>query len=170
MISVRDHRELEAVVLAVKAADRTLRGDINRATVQVGNAIWRPIVTANATSHMDTRMLAVGARVKAGNPPMAMAANSRRPVGASRRLVPGQHWQAWEFGAVAGAPRTYDRKNRRKPGTHKVTRRVNAGKPPWTPKGRVVYPSFAEMAPRMVSLWVQTVVRKYAEAFEGRQV
>lgn len=169
MLSVRDHRELQAAVLALKAADRTLRTDINRATVQVGNQIWKPLVAAHATTHMDTRMLAVGARVKAGNPPAAMAANSRRPVGSSRRLVPADRWQAWEFGAVHGVPTTYQRRNRKRGGTHTVTRDTKAQLPRRAPKGRVVYPAFAEAAPRMVSLWVQLIVRKYAEAAEGRR-
>lgn len=170
MLSVQDHRELQAVTLAMKAADRTLRLDINRATVLQGNAIWRPLVAAHATTHMDTRMLAVGARIKAGNPPVAMAANSSRPIGRTRRLVPGRDYAGWEFGAVGGLYSTYERRNRTSGGTHKVTRRTKAGMPRRTPKGRVIYPAFAQTAPRMVSLWVQLVVRKYAEAAEGRAV
>lgn len=169
MLSVHDTRELQAAVLALKGADRALRGEINRATVQVGNAIWRPLVAAHATTHMDTRMLAVGARVKAGNPPVALAANSRRPVGSSRRLIPADRWQGFEFGAVRGNRTTYERRNRKAGGTHKVTRDTRAQLPRRTPKGRVVYPAFAEAAPRMVSLWVQLIVRKYAEAAEGRR-
>lgn len=170
MLSVRDHRELQAVVLAMKAADRTLRTDINRATVETGNRIWQPLVQAHATTNMDTRMLAVGARVKAGNPPVAMAANSRRAVGRGRRLVPADLWHAWEFGADVAERVTYERRNRTTGGTHKVTRRTRAGLPRRTRKGRVVYPAFAQAAPRMVSLWVQLVVKKYAEAAEGRTV
>jgi len=51
-----------------------------------------------------------------------------------------------------------------------VERRTMRGLPTRTPKGRVVYQAFADLAPRMVSLWVQIVVKKYAEAAEGRQV
>lgn len=169
MLSVRDHRELQAASLALKAADRALRTDINRATVEVGNRIWQPTVQAHATRHMDTRMLAVGARVKGGNPPVAMAANSRRAIGASRRLIPAVSWHAFEFGADRAATTTYDRRNRKGGGTHRVTRHTKAGLPPRYRTGRVVYPAFAEIAPRMVSLWVQLIVRKYADAAEARR-
>ena len=170
MLSVKDHRELQATVLALKAADKTLRTDINRATVEVGNRIWRPIVEAHATRPMDARMLAVGARVKGGNPPVAMAANSRRAVGSGKRLVPATAYPAWEFGV--GNRDAYSKYTRRskKGGTHTVERRTMRGLPSRTPKGRVVYQAFADIAPRMVSLWVQIVIKKYAEAAEGRQV
>lgn len=168
MLSVKDHRELQATVLALKAADKTLRTDINRATVEVGNKIWQPIVAAHATTHMDTKVLAVGARVKGGNPPVAMAANSRRPVGSDKRLVPATRWQGWEFGAVnRNAYSKYTRKSKGG-GTHPVERRTMTGMPARTPKGRVVYAAFADMAPRMVSLWVQLVVKKYNDAAERK--
>lgn len=168
MLSVKDHRELRATVLALKAADRTLKGEINRATVEVGNRIWKPIVEAHATRPMDARMLAVGARVKGGNPPVAMAANSRRAVGSSRRLVPATQWPAWEFGtAWRDQYSRYTRKSKGG-GTHPVERRTMRGLPSRQPKGRVVYPAFAEVAPRMVSLWVQLVVRKYNDAAERK--
>ena len=168
MLSVKDSRELQATVLALKAADKTLKGEINRATVEVGNKIWQPIVAAHATTHMDTKMLAVGARVKGGNPPTAMAANTKRAVGSDKRLVPATQWQGWEFGAVnRNAYSKYTRKSKGG-GTHKVERRTMRGMPARKPKGRVVYPAFADMAPRMVSLWVQLVIRKYAEAAERK--
>lgn len=42
------------------------------------------------------------------------------------------------------------------------------GHPRREPKGRVVYPAFADIAPRMVSLWVQIVVKSYHDAAEGK--
>jgi len=168
VLSVKDQRELQATVLALKAADKALRSDINRATVDVGNRIWQPVVAALATTHMDTKMLAVGARVKGGNPPVAMAANSRRPVGSDKRLVPATQWQGWEFGAVnRNAYSRYTRKSKGG-GTHTVERRTMRGMPPRTPKGRVVYAAFADVAPRMVSLWVHLVVKKYNDAAERK--
>jgi len=166
MLSVADHRELRAVTLAIKAADRTLRSDINRATVETGNAIWKPLVQAHATRHMDTRMVAVGARIKGGNPPMAMAANSTKAIGG--RLVPARQWQAWEFGV--GNRNAYSRYTRKskKGGTHKVERRTMRGLPRRVDTGRVAYPAFKEAAPRIVALWVQLVVKQYADAAEGR--
>lgn len=166
MLSVRDSRELQASVLALKAADRELRGRINRATVEVGNQIWKPALEAHATRHLDTRVLAVGARVKGGNPPVAMAANSRRAVGRTRRLVPADRWPAFEFGANRDSYSRYTRVNRTAGGSHRVERRTMTGLPPRYRKGRVVFPAFADVAPRMVSLWVQIIVKAYNDAAE----
>jgi hypothetical protein len=168
MLSVRDSRELQASVLALKAADRELRSTISKATVQVGNQIWQPLVTAHATTHLDTRMLAVGARVKGGNPPVAMAANSRRALGRTKRLVPADRWPAFEFGANRESYSRYTRRSANG-GTHTVARRTMKGLPPRNRKGRVVYPAFARAAPRMVSLWVQTIVKAYNDAAERRR-
>lgn len=166
-ISVRDADELQAAVLALKLADRDLRREINRATVAVGNRIWKPLVAAHATRAMDARVLVPGARVKAGNPPTAVAAASRRPIGRTRRLVPADSWHAFEFGA-SDREVTYDRRSRK--GTvHRVTRHTRRQLPPRIRAGRVVFPAFAETAPRIVSLWVQLIVKKYAEAAEGRR-
>jgi hypothetical protein len=34
--------------------------------------------------------------------------------------------------------------------------------------GRIVYPAFAAVMPRMVSLWVSLIARKFYDAFEGK--
>lgn len=163
MISVRDHDELRAVVLALKAADRDLRSDINRATRETLNPVWRGLVDVNATYRRDQAVLAKGTRIKAGNPPVAVAASSRRKLRGG--LVPAEQWHAHEFGADREATATYQRRSPK--GTvHTVTRHTRRQLPPRYRKGRVVFPAFAEFAPRAVSLWVQLIVRKYNEAAE----
>lgn len=165
MLRVQSSRELQAAVLAFKGADRDLQSEIRRATAQTMNPVWRGIVQVNATTARDTRVLAQGARIRPGNPPTAIAATSRRRL--SGGLVPVQAWQAFEFGADRNATTTY---TRRSPGggTHQVTRRTKRQLPPRIRTGRVVYPAFAEIAPRMVSLWVQLVVKKYLDAAERK--
>lgn len=168
MISVRDSRELKAAVLAVKSADKGLRTEINRGTVSTIGPVWKSTVEANATRPMDMRMVAVGARIKAGNPPVAMAANSRKAVGRTKRLRPADRWPGWEFGAVnREAYSRYSRKS--KNGVqHQVERRTMRHLPPWIRAGRVAYPALADVAPRVVSLWVQLIVKKYSDAAEGK--
>lgn len=164
MISVNDSRELQAAVLAMKAADRELRNDINRATVRVMGPVWKQVVGANATRHADMQMIAVGARVKGGNPPVAMAANSSRMVGRQR---PRDAWAGYEFGANRNAYSKYTRKSPK--GTvHQVERRTMRHLPSRTRRGRVAHPAFADIAPRLVSLWVQLIVKKYSDAAEGK--
>lgn len=168
MLSVQESRELQAATLAIKAADRGLRTEINRATVSTIGPVWKQEVTSRALTPMDSRMLAVGARVKGGNPPTAMAANSARATGRSKRLVPKSMWAAWEFGTAN--PNAFSRYSRRSKNgvVHPVERRTMRGLPKRNKSGRVVYAAFQEVAPRVVSLWVQLIVKKYSDAAEGK--
>jgi hypothetical protein len=167
VLRVGDHRELQAVALAMKAMNRDLAKDIRRSTVQVMNPVWRSVVEQRARTAQDQRVLGKGARIASGNPPVAVAASSKRAL--SGGLVPVESWPAFEFGSNRSRKTSYTRKNRRRGGTHRVTRNTTAQLPARTPRGRVIFPAFAEIGPRLASLWVQTVVRRVHEAAEGRQ-
>lgn len=167
MFTVTGNRALEAVTLAMKAADRDLRRDINTATRQTMNPVWRDAVASRAGTRFERAMLNNGVRIAAGNPPVAKAAQSRRGLRPSRRLRPAESFPLAEFGTTKqDSTSTYTRRSKNG-GTHRVTRRTRRGLPARNPRGRVVYPAFAEVAPRVVSLWVQLVVRKYHEASEA---
>jgi hypothetical protein len=158
-----------AVALALKLIERKTRNDINRETRATLNPLWRSIVQLNATSEMDRRVLAKGARVQPGNPTVLIAASSKRAL--SGGLVPDDRAIAagFEFGVDDAEQRVrgYERKNRSGSGSHKVKRHT-ARQMPTRSKGRVVYSSFAEIAPRLTSLWVQIVVRNIMKAHEER--
>ncbi|MBU4334957.1 MAG: hypothetical protein KJ548_00140, partial [Actinobacteria bacterium] len=161
MLSVKDHRSLQAAVLAMKAADGSLKSEINKATRQVLNPVWRSQVEAHLAGRgvMDSKVLGTGVRIAAGNPPVAKAAQSRRAIGDGKRIIPNEAYSWWEFGAPHWETHTYQRRNRTRGGTHTVhDRHTNRGLPDWTAKGRVVYPAFKDIAPRAVSLWVQLIV------------
>lgn len=163
MLSVRGSRELRAAVLALKAARREVRNDINRATRQTLAPIWKQEVGQRARTTQDQRVLARGARIAAGNPPSVVAASSRRAL--SGGLVPVESWHAVEFGANRDAVTTYQRTS---PGgvVHQVTRHTRRGLPPRYRSGRVLYPAVAGTIPRLAALWVQLIVRKFNEAAE----
>jgi len=184
MLRVGDDRALQAAVLAMKSADKDLRRRINAATREKMNDPWKSLVQANlfGDSVMAGHILNTGVRIAAGNPPQAKAAQSAKRIGAKnggRGLVPREDYAGWEFGGNRMAYSRYERKNpvrpvapgrkrRGKPGTHTVERRTQMHLPRRTPEGRVVYPAFADLAPRMVSLWVQLIVKTYHDAAEGR--
>lgn len=165
MLRVGDHRELQAAVLALKGVEPAVRSAINKDMVATMGPVWKQLVAAHATTHQDTRFLVPGTRIAGGNPPVAVAANSRRKIG---RQIPNESWQGIEFGAHRALGSTYQRRSP-KGNVHTVTRRTRRHLPPRTPKGRVVYPAFAELAPRVVSYWVQSIVRIVAEAAEGER-
>jgi hypothetical protein len=159
---------LRAVVLALKAAPKEMRADINKGTRDTLNPIWREAIATHANgSRMDNLVFGKGARVAAGNPSRAIAASSRRALRpGTNPFIPDVMGRALEFGADRGKTSTYTRKGKGK--AHSVTRRTTTGLPARNRRGRVVYPAFAEVAPRMVSLWTQTVVRVLHESFEKR--
>ena len=164
MLSVKANRQLQAVVLSMKAADKELRTDINKATRDTMNPVWRSLVDLEATRSLDAAVVAKGARIAAGNPPAAVAANSRKAL--SGGMVPAEWWHAVEFGADRNKVRTYDRVSP-KGNRHKVTRHTARQLPPRYRTGRVAHQAFADIAPRMASLWAQIVVKKYLDAADA---
>ncbi|MEV7972865.1 hypothetical protein [Cellulomonas sp. NPDC089187] len=168
MIRAADSRALTAVVVGMKLVAREVRNDINRATTATLGPKWKALVQVNAARRMDGLMLATGVRAKGGNPPMLLAAQSRRAVGRTKRLVPQQDWAAWEFGGDRGHVATYTRRNRSGSGTHKVTRHTNRHLRPRKRSGYTVYPALADFLPDAVSLWVQLFMKKVYDAAEGK--
>ena len=166
MIGVRDHRALEAAVLALKVMDKGLRSDINKATKTMLDPVWKGAVADNATSNLDKVVIVKGTRVKAGNPPVAVAASSRKAL--SGGLVPADRWPVIEFGGRYNKVTTYDSHSPK--GTpFSVTRHTARQLPARRKSGRVAYKALAEVTPRVVSLWVQMVVAKTYESIEGRR-
>ena len=149
-----------AAALALKLLPREVRNEINRMTRAEMNPEWRKIIGEKATSKMDRLVLAKGARVAPGNPTVLIAASSKRPL--SDGLVPDNRdiAAAFEFGTPdRNKKETYTRKG--SPVTRRTERQL-----PWRTNGRVVYAAFAEIGPRLASMWVQTIVRKIMEAHE----
>ena len=100
MLSVNDSAELQAVTLAIKAANKNIRGEISKRTREELNPIWKGAIADHLSgrSAMTTRLL-TGVRVAAGNPASAKAAQSKRALGKSKRLTPAQDFYIAEFGA-----------------------------------------------------------------------
>jgi hypothetical protein len=163
VLSVHGSRELQAVAIALKAARRDVRNDINKATRSTMSPVWKEEVASRARTSLDRRVLAQGVRILAGNPPTLVAANSSRRLPGG--LIPSEQWQAVEFGANRNATTTYTGTSPR--GTsYKITRHTRRQLPRRTPKGRVVFPAVKDFGPRLASLWVQLVVRVFNEAVE----
>lgn len=167
MLSVKGDDRIKATVLLVKAADTVTRRVVNQDTVRVLGPVWVQEVNIRAQGRtLDQVVLAKGARIKGGNPPAATAATSRRKL--TGGLVPAEQYGAVEFGTDdRDAYTTYQRTSPGGKG-HQVRRRTRHQLPRRVRTGRVVYPAFTAIAPRAVALWVQTVVRAYWQAFDGR--
>jgi hypothetical protein len=165
--SVKALAEFRGAALALKAAPREIRNDINRTVRAEGNAWWKEAIAARASSKMDRLVLVKGARIQPGNPARAVAASSRRPL--ADGLVPDTDARAWEFGTTEPQHQdTYTRKAPRTGQRHQVTRHVKRQLPRATNRGRVVYPAWSDVAPRLVAMWVQIIVRKIYESIDRK--
>jgi hypothetical protein len=154
---------LKAVALALKAMDKQTRRDIDRETRKL-TPDWSKAVAARARSRMDAAVFGKGARVVAGNPARLVAATSRRALPGGGGFTADEHGRALEFGAAQRKEsRSYSRD-----GSKPFTRHTNTGLPAPNRRGRVVYPAFADVAPRITSLWVQITVRNIHKALEER--
>lgn len=163
-MSVRGSRELKAAVLAVAQARRDVRNDLNRSTRQVMNEPWRAAVAAHASTDLDRQVIVKGARILAGNPPVAVAATSRRRLKGG--LIPVEDWHAVEFGASQGTTSTYPSRSPRGRAFTVHDRHTTRQLPTRSRSGRVAFAAVADIGPRLASLWVQQVVRTFYDAFE----
>lgn len=166
MIDVGDApRELRAVVAALGVVEPVMRREINARTRTELGPVWVGAVAQHAVTPLDRRVLATGVRIKAGNPPVAVAAQSRRALPGGLRPV--DEWAPVEFGANRAKVATY---RRRTPGgsSSSVTRHTARQLKPRRSSGWVVFAALADVGPRLASLWAATVVRTVYDAFEGR--
>ena len=156
-------RELRAAVLAMKAAKKDMRKQINDSMRGTFNPVWRQLLAQNMGGFSPADdMVLKGARIAAGNPPRLVAAASRRRYG--RALIPVRDWHLVEYG-MRDHPTTY-RRSSRKGGTHEVTRVIGTGWPARTTKGRILGPATRQILPRITAYWIQSVKKAYITAIE----
>jgi hypothetical protein len=160
-IDVRGSAELRDVILAINQSDREIQRAIRTFTKAALVRPWLESINKRATTTVERRVLAATATVAVSNQNIRITSAAKgRPL--SEGLQPKRDYGPVEFGM---APRkvTYSRKG------HRVTRTVGTqfGRP--NRRGNAFYPAAREMIPRLASLWVQTVVKVYADAFEGKK-
>lgn len=155
--------ELRAIAVALRAASKDVRKDSYARMRETMNPAWRSEVAGHLTgaNRLESRMLNVGVRVAAGNPPTLVAASSSRRVGRGE-LTPSGDFQIQEFGSH-GTKRS--KMKSRKGKTY--FRRTTTGLPPFTKGGRVLYPALASVLPRIAAFYAQSVIRAYMDALDG---
>lgn len=153
--------ELRAAAAALRVVEPTLRRELNARARTEMNPVWQAEIRSRLRSPIDRAVIGAGVRIKAGNPPEALAAQSRRRL--SGGLDPSTDWAPIEFGGNRGKRTTYRRKSPTG-GTHEVTRRTARQLPARDNGGRIAFPALKEVAPRLASLWAATIVRTVYEA------
>ena len=160
-IDVYSSRQLQAVVLALHGAGKDIQSRIRAETRAEMVPAWQHDLVQHATTRLEVRLAETG-RAKVSNQNVTLTAGSvKGSKTADLRILN----RPVEFGANQAKRATYDRRSR-KGHVSSVTRRINTGFRPNRRKGYVVYPTASELIPRLVSLWVQTAVREFHDAFE----
>lgn len=155
-----DDRALRAAVLGFRELDGVYRRELNRSTRTVLGPEFTRAVAAHGRTRTDERVLVAGSKVQGGNPPVLVAASSRRKLRGG--LVPDFDGAAVEFGTLDREKRTtYTRQGA------KVTRHTRRQLPARVKSGRVVMPAVADTVPKITSMWVQLFVRLVYDAAGG---
>lgn len=160
---VEGPREAQAAVVALRSLDADTKKALNASVRSAVSPLWTGVVEANATSVMDSRVLAKGARVSVGLKPQLVAATSTRAMRGG--LIPADNWQRWEFGSHRIGRSTY-RTTSRKGRSYQATRHTQHQMPDRAKGGRVLYPAIAEAAPRILALWAKTTIRLVFDAYQ----
>lgn len=164
MLDVRQSRELQATILAMKAADRDLRLTIYKATRQEVSGLWVPALQRRASTRMQQRVLVKGARIRVSTDGFTLlAATSNRALPGG--LVPSQEWAGSEFGARTRRAQIATHSRAGTPYT--VEKMINRQYMARVSQGRVAFDASSEVGTQAVRAWVRAVVDAYTEAAEG---
>jgi hypothetical protein len=160
-IDVRGSDALQDVILALKSSDAETRRAIRTFTKAKLTRPWLEAINNEASTTTERRVISATATVAVSdqNIRIQSAAKGRKLSGG---LLPKVDYGAVEFGANH-QKRRYTRNG------SPVTRNTTAQFKTRNRKGYVFYPAATKMIPRLASLWVQTVVKTYADIFDGKR-
>lgn len=135
---------LQGVIVALKHSDRETRKSIRQYTKANMTRPWLDAIDKEASTVVERRVIASTATVAVSDQNIRIQSAAKgRPL--SGGLNPKVHYGPVEFGSSR----------------HKQFRPRNRS-------GYVFYPAAKKMIPRLASLWVQTVVKTFADIFEGK--
>lgn len=174
----RSSVELQTVIRGMAAAPNELTKQIRRAN----NDVLRPAVSRSMAEHVNTPfesgLILASHTVAVSDRNIKITAGAKNGRSFSNGLSAKDSVKVAEFGAnrekYTGYVREnksggkYSRKTKGSAYYHKVVRRVHR---PWrAPRrgGYVFFPTVADMAPRILAMWVQTSVRMLHEISEGK--
>ncbi|PPF21031.1 hypothetical protein [Rathayibacter sp. AY1A7] len=174
MFDVSRSRELTAVVLTLKTADRETRREMQAAARKATNSLWKPALDQRSTTRLERKVLVTGARSKTSSEGFSMlAATSRRPL--SGGLVPVDSWAGVEFGmtprkqpVTMSGRESDDRAAVLSGTTYTVQRTVGKQFKARRQTGYVVYPARREVGPKIVAAWARAIIGVAVKAVSPR--
>lgn len=166
-IDINSSRELQATVLALRQADKKIQANVRKYTKNLLLPEWQKGLAEHAQTRMEHKVLVDTGRVSMSNQNVTLKSG-----GLQKKLSGGARaseiYAPVEFGTDREHRSTYTATSRkgRNYSVNRRTRRqfrpLNGG------KGYVVYPTAKALIPRFASLWIQTTIRTFHEALEGR--
>lgn len=149
-LDVRESREIQATILALRSAERQTRLGINKDARGSMNPLWRAEVSARAKTTLQRRVIASGARATASDRGVTfLAATAGRPL--SGGLIPSAHWWAAEQGMN-------NKQVQAQRGSTVYPLWVGRQWQARTPYGVVGMAAASAVGTKLVALWVTTVV------------
>lgn len=162
-IDVRSSRELQALILSVRQANKDVQRQIRQRTKPILQTEWKKALAEQAMTNVEHRVLVDSARVTVSNQNVKLkSAQLAKRLSGGARI--NEIFGAVEFGAGQELYVEYTGNRRGK--SFPVKRRVHQQFRHYKRRGYVVYPAAAQIIPRLASLWVQTAVRTFHEALE----
>lgn len=151
-ISIKESATLKVTILAMQAVDKSVQSSVRRETRTVAAPIWRQELGHQSVwgSVGQTRVLVNTARVAVSNNGVTLTAATQKRKVLSGGGTPLGLGKAMEFGS------------RSPHGQRGQLPRYKRG-------GHIVYPALADVAPRLISLWTQIVMKHAHDALEGKR-
>ncbi|MGA1838464.1 hypothetical protein VD659_16215 [Herbiconiux sp. 11R-BC] len=165
-IDARSSRELQAAILGVRRARKEFQADIRKWSKDLIAPEWNKGLAEHASTRLEHKALVASSRVSVSNQNIKLKSASLQGK-LSGGLKPADTWYAIEYGADVAKKTTYEAtsKNGKK---YSVTRRTSAQLRPRRRGGYVIEPTVTDLLPRIASLWVQTVIRRFMDGIEGK--
>lgn len=155
MLDVRNSRELQATILALRQAERGIRLGINKTARGRISPLWKAEINARARTSIQREVIASGARATASDRGVTLyAATKSRPL--SGGLVPSIEWAGAEFGARSRVVEVTQRSRGGTRYTRPLT--INRQFPGRQQDGMVAFDAASETGTKLVALWVHDVV------------
>lgn len=154
-LDVNQSRELQATILALKAAQRQVRLDINKEARNAIRPLWQQELNSRAHSRMEQALIVARARATASDRGVRVtAANGRELRGG---LDPATGWPGAEFGARSKrvSKGEVSKRTRRPYQRDQVINRQFKGR---TQHGRIAFDAASAAMTKVVGIWVRTVV------------
>jgi hypothetical protein len=144
-ISLLVSKELQQIVLALKASDATIQKQVRVETKKVVQPAWQEAIGANVHNPLEARVLGNTARASTSNS-HGLAQVTLQAGRIGKALSGGGKPPQLAAGAEFGS---------------EYYKQFG----PRSPKGNTFYPALAEVIPRIASLWYQTAIRTLLDTF-----